>query len=355
VACLDRWGLLGRVAASNCPPIRTYTLDVGPFALEGSPPPAGDIGRAYSPRRRVLDDILLAAAAEAGAEVRQRFSVDELVTDGERVVGIRGRWTGGTAVTENAKIAIGADGVNSLVARSVEAPAYNARPTLTCAYYTYWDGVEMEGVELYPRPGRMIVTSPTNDGQVVTIVFWPAGQFRRVRSDIERSFLDALELAPGLAERVRRGTRSDRFRGTGRLPNHFRTPHGNAWALVGDAGHHKDPILALGITDAFRDAELLAVAVDAGLSGRRSLELELARYERRRNEHAAHGFQNTLEFARLGPPPPQMQALLAALRDDQEQTDRFFGTFAGTVPAAEFLAPATIARILGGQAAALSG
>ena len=351
VACLDRWGLLPRVAASNCPPIRDYTLDVGPFALHGSPPPVGDVDHAYSPRRRVLDDILVGAAAEAGVEVRQRFAVDELVTDGGRVVGIRGRSGGGTTVTERATIVIGADGLNSLVARSVEAPIYDARPTLTCAYYTYWDGVEMDGVELYPRPGRMIVASPTNDGQVVTIVFWPSGDFQRVRADIERSFRDALELAPGLAERVRGGTRSDRFRGTGRLPNHFRKPHGAGWALVGDAGYHKDPILALGITDAFRDAELLAAALDAGLSGRRSLALELARYERLRNEHAAHGFASTLEFARLGAPRAEMQQLLAALRDDQEQADRFFGTFAGTVPAAEFFAPDNVARIVGGQAA----
>jgi flavin-dependent dehydrogenase len=349
VASLKRWGLLPRVARSNCPPIRNYTLDVGPFALTGSPPPLGDVAEAYSPRRKVLDHVLVDGAAEAGVEVRERFSVQELLTAGGRVVGIRGRSAGGAPVSEKARIVIGADGMNSLVARSVGAPAYNARPILTCAYYTYWSGVDMEGVELYPRPGRMIVTAPTADGQVVTIVFWPNDEFHRVRSDIEGNFLESLELAPGLAERVRNGTRADRFRGTSRLPNHFRRPYGDGWALVGDAGYHKDPILALGISDAFRDAELLARAIDTGLSGREPLELALACYERRRNELAAPSFESTVQFARLEAPPAEMQQLFAALLHDQEQTNRFFGTFAGTVRASEFFAPANLARIMGAQ------
>lgn len=213
-------------------------------------------------------------------------------------------------MTEKARIVIGADGVNTLVARRVGAPISNAHPTLTCAYYSYWDGVDMEGVELYPRPGRMLIAAPTNNGQIFAIVYWPTAEFHRVRSDIEGHFLEALGLVPQLAERVREGTRRERFRGTGHLPNFFRRPHGDGWALVGDAGYHKDPILALGIiSDAFRDAELLADAVDAGLSGRRPLASALADYERRRNELAAQGFETTVRFANLKPPPPEMQQL----------------------------------------------
>jgi flavin-dependent dehydrogenase len=341
VASLERWGLLPRIAAAGAPGIRNYTLDVGPFALHGAPPPIGEVTEAYSLRRTVLDQMLVEAAADAGAQVRQHFPVDGLVTDGDRVTGIRSR-----GKTEHARVVIGADGLNSLVARGVGAPTYNDQGTLTCAYYTYWSGVEIDGVELYPRPGCMIVAAPTNDGQVVTIVLWPNAEFHAIRSDIERRFLEALELAPGLAARVRRATRSERFRGTGRLPNFYRRPHGKGWALVGDAGYHKDPILALGISDAFRDAELLAQAVDAGLSGRAPLARALADYERRRNELSAHGFQSTIGFARLQPPPPDMQQLFAALRDNPRERDRLFGTFAGTVPPDEYFAPDNLTRIL---------
>jgi flavin-dependent dehydrogenase len=133
----------------------------------------------------------------------------------------------------------------------------------------------------------MIIAGPTNDGLTMTIAYWPQADFHDVRSDSDRHFLEALELAPGLAERIHGGTRSEHWRGTAQLPNFFRRPHGEGWALVGDAGYHKDPILALGITDAFRDAELLTEAVDAGLSGRQPLAEALAGYESTRNEFAA--------------------------------------------------------------------
>jgi len=347
VACLERWGLLPRIAAAGAPAIRNYTLDVGPFALQGTPPPIGDVGDAYSLRRTVLDQILVEAAADSGVEVRQGFPVDGLVTEGDRVTGIRSRGR-----TDHARIVVGADGLGSLVAREVGAPTYNDQGTLTCAYYTYWTGLEMDGVELYPRPGCMIVAAPTNDGKVVTIVLWPSADFHEVRSDIEGRFMQALELAPGLAARVRRATRTERFRGTGRLPNFYRRPHGDGWALVGDAGYHKDPILALGISDAFRDAELLAHAIDGGLSGRAPLALALAEYEQRRNELSAHGFQTTVDFARLQPPPPEMQQLFAALRDNPRERDRLFGTFAGTVPPSEYFAPDNLAQVVGALPAA---
>lgn len=96
VACLERWGLPPEIARSKCPPIRTGTLDLGPFALEISPPPYGEVADAYCVRRTILDDILLRAAGDAGAEVRQRFTVNELVTYGDRVAGIRGH-AGGRA------------------------------------------------------------------------------------------------------------------------------------------------------------------------------------------------------------------------------------------------------------------
>ena len=347
IAALARWGLLDDVIASNAPPAGQLTFDVGPFALVGTPPPADGAVVAYAPRRTVLDTILVEAAVDFGAELREHFTVTGLVTDGGLVTGVRGRAGGGAEVVERARIVVGADGLRSLVARTVAAPAYEAKPALTCAYYTYWDGVQLEGAELYPRPGRMIVTSPTNDGRAIVIVFWPREAFHDVRADIERSFLDAVGLAPRLAERLRAGSRAERFRGTADLPFFLRRPHGPGWALVGDAGYHKDPITAEGITDAFRDAELLAEAIDAGLTGKRPLDEALAGYERRRNEQVLPIYELTHSFASLQPPSEEQQLLFTALRDDPEQTNRFFGVIAGTVPVPEFFAPENLARIVG--------
>src|SRR5688572_14914133 len=133
-AKLKHWGLLDKVIESNCPPIRQQRLDVGPFALIGAPPPADGVADGYAPRRTILDKILVDAAVEAGAELRERFSVQEILTDGERITGIRGNAVGGAMVNEAARIVIGADGMRSLIARSVQSPSYNAVPALTCAY-----------------------------------------------------------------------------------------------------------------------------------------------------------------------------------------------------------------------------
>jgi 2-polyprenyl-6-methoxyphenol hydroxylase-like FAD-dependent oxidoreductase len=166
----------------------------------------------------VLDKILVDAAVAAGVELRERFAVEELVTDGQRVTGIRGRMAGGATVVENARIVIGADGVYSRVGKMVKVPEYAVKPSPICAYYSYWSGVPVDGVELYPRPGRMIAAGATNDEQTLVIVYWPKSLFHQVRRDIEREFLDAISLVPGLAERLRGGERTEPFRGTGDLP-----------------------------------------------------------------------------------------------------------------------------------------
>ena len=208
----------------------------------------------------------------------------------------------------------------------------------------------LDGVEFYPREHRGFGVLPTHHGLTGIIVGWPHEEFHAFRADIEGNFLKTLELAPAFAERVREGRREERFTGTADLPNFYRKPYGPGWALVGDAGYHKDPITAQGITDAFRDAELLAEAIDAGLSGRRPLEESLGEYERRRNEATLPLFELTCEFAMLQPPSPEQQQLFAALRYDQEQTNRFFGVMAGTVPVAEFFAPENLGRIMGAGA-----
>jgi flavin-dependent dehydrogenase len=349
VACLRRWGLLGRVVASGCPPVGTMTADFGDFRLTGAVAPVDGVADAYAPRRFVLDAILADAAAEAGAELRQGFTVDDLVVEGGRVAGVRGRAKGGASVTEKARVVIGADGMHSLVARAARAPIYQARPAVACYYHSYWSDVPVEGIEVYRRDRVLIVLFPTNDRRTGVTVGWPHRAFDAVRADVERHYLAALDLVPDLAARVRAGRREERFAGTADLPNFYRKPHGPGWALVGDAGYHKDPFLAQGISDAFRDADLLVEALDAGFDGRRPLEDALAEYERRRNEATLPLYELNYQAATLEPPPPQILQLRAALRGNPADTARYFGVNAGTVPVAEFFAPENVQRILAGR------
>jgi len=236
MARLERWGLRDRLVATGCSPITTMTMDLGPFVLRGTPPPAGDVAEAYCPRRTVLDKLLVDAAVESGAELRERVSVQELLWDGGRVSGVAARTAGGAMVREQARIVIGADGLHSVVAKHVEAPVTNARPALTCAYYSYWSGLPVDGVEFYPRERCGFGALPTHHGLTVVIVGWPREEFHAVRADIEGNFLRVVELAPAFAERARRGRREERFTGTADIPNQYRRSHGPGWALVGDAG-----------------------------------------------------------------------------------------------------------------------
>lgn len=343
---LARWGLLDRVVASNCPPIRHTTLDVGPFALRGSPLAVNGVGAAYAPRRFALDTILVEAARAAGAEVREGFVVEGLVWDGDRVAGIRGHSHGGAAVTETAQVVVGADGIHSFVARQVQAPVYHEQPAMTCGYYAYWSGIPCEDIEVYMRPQRCLLAIPTNDGLTCVAAIWPHDEFHRVREDYEGYFMAAVDLAPGLAERVRAGRREERFIGTADTPNFFRQPFGPGWALVGDAGYHKDPIIGRGITDSFLDADRLARALGEGLAGRQTMPTALAAYEQERNTTMMPIYEITCQRAALEAPSPQMLGLLAALRGNQAQTDRFMSINGGTVSAADFYAPENIARIM---------
>ena len=347
VACLKRWGVLENIARSNCPPVQRLRFDLGEFAFSGSPPAADGVRDTYCPRRTVLDKILVDAAQEAGAEMREKFSVQELVIEDGHVKGIRGRGSNGSMVNESARITVGADGMHSFVARAVAAPTYNEKPPLTCWYYSFWSDVPLQELEGYPRTSRWIVAVPTNDGLTLIVLAWTNKEFTQFRADIEGNFLKTLrEFGPGLAHRVESGRREERFVGTADLPNFFRKPYGLGWALVGDAGYHKDPIAAQGVTDAFREAELLADAIDAGLSGRQPLQDALAGYERRRNEEVIHRYELSCNFATLAPLSPEMQALFGALRYDQPAADRFFGTLAGTVPVPEFFAPENVTRLV---------
>jgi flavin-dependent dehydrogenase len=343
VAALKRWGLLDELVASGCPAMTTAVLDVGPFTVTGTIPAADGVREAYAPRRMVLDTILVNAAVEAGVELWDGCTVDELLTDdgsaaGPRVRGIRGHLQSGRTVSATATVVVGADGMRSPTAERVGAPKYLQRPARQGTYFTYWSGLPNRVNTLYPRPYRSVVTIPTNDDLTLVAVNWAIDDYRAVRHDIEGHYHRTVaEVAPELAEQLRTGRREERWIGAA-VPSWFRRPYGPGWALVGDAGYLKDPCTAQGITDAFHHAELLADALDDGLLRRRPLHDALADYERRRNTAAMPMYEFTYATSALEPPAPQEQELFAAMRDDPSLAGRFFGVFAGTVPVPDFFA-----------------
>ncbi len=315
--------------------------------LQGHYPAFDGVDALYSPRRTVLDHILVDAARSAGAEVRENFTVDELMMSDGRVTGIRGHLQGGTTVTETAGIVVGADGKHSKIAEAVAAGTYHTQPARSMACYTYWEGVPLGGGEMYGRDRRAVGVWPTNDGLAITSIAWPIAEYDEFRADVEGNALRTLDLMGDLGERVRGGTRGERFRLTRDLPSHFRTPHGPGWALVGDAGLVMDPLTGRGIGDAFRDAELLAHAIDAGLGGDQPLDEALACYQRARDQQALPMYEFTTELASFPPPRPEQQVLFTALAGNQTETDRFLGVITGAVPFADYMNPRNLRNIIG--------
>jgi flavin-dependent dehydrogenase len=331
-ARLSRWGLLDRVLATGCQAITSFVVDVGDFPLVGRDMVVDGVPAGLAPRRAPLDSVLVDAAVESGAELMEGFVVDDLVFDDGRVVGIDGR-RDGTPVRELARFVVGADGRNSRVAKKVDAPAYDAAPTLTIWYFSYWSGVPGDALELHQRERRIIFAFPTSEAQYAIFVGWPTPELDTIRRDPERALLAAVDRVPELSERVRGGRREERLLGATQLPNFLRRPGGPGWALVGDAGCHKDPFLALGVCDAFRDAELLAEALGSALSGSQPEAAALAEYERRRNEATMPDYRRNLVQAELGPPPAELLATRASLRGDQAAINRYMLVGEGLLPA----------------------
>jgi 2-polyprenyl-6-methoxyphenol hydroxylase-like FAD-dependent oxidoreductase len=344
MAAMRRWGLRDELVATGCQPIDTYAFDMGPFTLSGHPGTPDD-PVSYGPRRTVLDKLLVDAVSRSGAEVREAFTVEKIVFDNGSVTGIRGHDKGGKTVTEQARVVIGADGRHSLVARDVKPQQYNEKPPLLAGYYSYWSGLPMNGrFEAYDRGNRSFAVWPTNDDLTLVVGGWPIAEFDANKKDIEGNFLKMIDLVPAFADRLRAGKREERFYGAF-VPNYFRKPFGSGWALVGDAGYNRDFITAQGISDAFRDAELCVNAVHESMSGVRSFDDAMSRYQSTRDQQVMPMYEFTCDFAKLEPPPPERQQLMGAVYGNQEAMDGFAKMFGGVVSPAEFFSEENVGRI----------
>ena len=330
VAALARWGLLETLRASGCPPLNRALYEVADVHLEGCARGVEGQRVGYSPRRHVLDTILAEAATAAGAELREHCRVTGLLHDDTgRVIGVEGSHNG-RRFSERAHLVIGADGMRSTVASLAQATYAVRDPKLTCAYYSYWADVPA-ALELYEKAGSWVAAVPTHDNATLVLTYFPQSRFEEVRLETDRAHLDQVRTtAPALYERLRGKEQVERLRGTGDQQNFFRQAAGPGWALVGDAGHHKDSITARGISDAFFQAEMLTQRVVERLGGNPVLlDQALRQYAEDRDTALMPGYESTLMVARLAPPHDQRLSLLRAVQTDPELTAVYFDMVAG--------------------------
>jgi putative flavoprotein involved in K+ transport len=308
---LARWGLLESVRAAGTPPIRRTTFHYGGDPLEVRIAARDGVDALYAPRRTVLDTVLADAAAAAGADVRYRTRLVHVHRDSSgrvRGVTISGQ---GADVRIDTPLVIGADGVHSTVARQVGAETYRVGAHASAVIYAFARGLDVQGYHWHYAPGASAGVIPTNNGETLVFASAPRERFmRELRADLAASFHAVLaEAAPTLGAALRIAPPAAPYRGFAGIRGYFRIASGPGWALVGDAGYFKDPLTAHGMTDALRDAELLARAVLAGT------DQALTAYQATRDELSLPLFQVTDRIASFDWDLPQVQALHKALSE----------------------------------------
>ncbi len=276
-ALLQRWGALEQLAKRGVPIFDHVLLNV-----------AGNVintvevfgpTQVCSPRRTDLDVTLRDMAAEAGAEVRMGSSVtDVLFDDAGRATGVRVRDADGNVSEESASVVVGADGRTGIVGRSVNAEPRDEHEIRGTGLYAYFDDFEYVTESACLLDGAFLFAFPTGPRSACIGTEVDRKHDEAVRADPEAVFYDRLSGDPDFEKRVRAATRDGRWHTGDLQAGWFRHAWGKGWALVGDAVCLKDPLLGHGITDSFVGAELLAAAIDEGLSSG-NLDAALAKYD----------------------------------------------------------------------------
>jgi flavin-dependent dehydrogenase len=327
VVQLRRWGLLEAVLDSGAPAIRQVTFHAGGESVSRTIKHKAGVDLVVAPRRYVLDTLIAAAAQRASADLRTGVTVTGVQRDSRgRVVGISGHDRAGAAIDLCGRFVIGADGLRSQVARAAGAAISQGRPAGGAAQYAYYAGIPWAGMELFVAERSFAGVFPTHQGQACIWLCTPAADAKAARrraGSREAAFGELLErCAPQLAGQLRHARRTSPVRGMLRQPNQVRQAFGPGWALAGDAGYYRDAITAHGISDAFRDAEFLAVALDQALNADAEERTALARYQQQRDQALREIFDITCRLAAYPAMPMfiELQKQLNAAIDTEAAT-----------------------------------
>jgi menaquinone-9 beta-reductase len=318
VVQLHRWGVLPALDAANTPPVLSTTFSYSELDLTVPIEPKFGISALYAPRRSLLDRTLVDAACASGAEVRYGVRVEDVILDDS------GCARGITAIVDGvrqrieADVVIGADGLRSTIAQRVgAAPIVEGRHS-TGVLYSYWQDLPIDGYYWrFVRRGS-IGAIPTNDGATCVFVSVPSGRFR---GEIQGNAVSAYrrlirDVSAVFDARLEGARRVEPVRGFGGQIGFIKRGVGRGWALVGDAGYFKDPLTAHGITDALRDAELLARAIITGTAA------ALADYETTRHDLSRRLFEITDEIASFAWTDGEVQSLHRAFSSEMSREVR---------------------------------
>jgi 2-polyprenyl-6-methoxyphenol hydroxylase-like FAD-dependent oxidoreductase len=337
VKILEDLGVLGELLEVTAPIDRgIVTLDdlrtelAGVTELFGSP--------MLNVRRVTLDAILVDAAVAAGAELRTQTAVTGLVEEGGRVVGVRTR-----EGELRAPLVVGADGARSSVARLAGAAEYDATPAGRMFMWCYFEGVEPDGrVWLGKIDDTSFLASQTDNGLFMAAAGVPVDRRDELRGNRERGLAEALAGWPELHATVGGAERVGPVQVMSRWHGFFRESAGRGWALVGDAGHFKDPTPGQGISDALRQVVALSAVIEKGLGGAGSLDELLREWWAWRDRDAWQMYWFAHDMGAAGRTPLLFQEIQHRIVSDERRSEGLMRVLNHDVEPSEVFTPGLV-------------
>lgn len=341
--------------APRLQPVRAMHMQItDEIVIKGPLPAYEGFDYGYILRRELFDDVLLDfVLGERGITLFEGCTVVDLQREGEQVTGVHVQATQSQSLrtfTLQAPLTIGADGRFSKVARLVGAKDYNVRQSYTTLYYSYCSGIDMTDLaEIAFVPSadhRLVVFSHTGDGIQVISAFFPVAQYNQFQHQPLAALQETWERAPLLQGRLNKLQLHGKIMGLAPQPGYFRPAGGPGWALVGDAGHFKDPASGQGFHDALFTVQCLLEVVDQLTSGKEPTQqaakkewvATIAAMQKKRDQALMPMYRFTYQFGEsLTREPTKLErALLRTVAHDPRVTQQFLGITSGATDVRAF-------------------
>jgi len=314
---LQRMGALDGILASD--PVKSpwLSLQIGDSELNERWRPSGPIDYCMCVPRTIQDIELVRAARAAGAEVRERHRFLGVLWRGGRACGVRYAGPDGTERSIYANLVVGADGRRSSVAAEVgsfrpyrssrngrglvfrygQDPLVGTRAGETI--YQFWEGDSL---------GFLFPSAPR--GKALMLFMGAAEEASLAKSDPEGYWADKMARHPRMAARAEGMTDLTPLASTGATSAYFRASSGPGWALLGDAGHFKDPVIGQGQRDAMWSGRVLAETTAPLLDDAAELDRALRQWEQRRDRECLPSYHFGNIETRVEPVAPVFAELV---------------------------------------------
>lgn len=346
---LRRIGALEAILDLEPPRLQRARIELLGLAWWESFRPIGGSAFGVCVPRDMQDEVLVETARANGADVREGCRVTQVLWRGGRACGVRYTAPGGAERELAAELVIGADGRRSTVAAEVGAwRPYRLSRNGRGLVWRYMDDPHADG---WPagsmwqwRDGDSVAMAfpcaPRN--RLLILMMGPREEVPHARSDPDAYWARTLARHPGCARRCAGATNQSKLRSTADTSAYFRASSGPGWALIGDAGHFKDPIIGQGMRDAMWMGRTLAEAVAPVLGDPCAVDAASRRWELERDLECLPAYHWGNAETRVRAPSPILRAVLDELPIDGAYT--LTDAFARVRSPQEVLTLPTVAR-----------